>query len=77
MRTSENSGVWARPRSDTERPQDRPLHVQRPLEAWLSWCLALVCLVGIGAIVLGTLFELTRELVELGHHGSVSDNRAR
>ena len=71
--TTSDSGVWARPRSDSERPQDRPLNARRQLSAGLSWCLAFVCFVGIGAIMLGTLFELTGELVELGRHG---DQRA-
>ena len=66
--TSTDSGVWARPRSDKAQPQDRPLRVPRQLATWLSWCLALACFVGIGAIVIGTLLELTSELVELGHH---------
>jgi hypothetical protein len=74
MHISEDSGVWARPPADTRRPQDRPLPVQHRIAPWLSWCLALVCFVGIGALVLGTLFELTHELVELGHRGS--DSRA-
>lgn len=74
---STDSGVWARPRADTRRPQDRPLPGARRLSPWLSWCLTLALLVGIGAIVLGTLLELTTELVELGHQGEVSARRPR
>ena len=73
--TSTDSGVWARPRSDTRRPQDRPLRGPRQLSPWLGWCLALAFFVGIGAVVLGTLLELTTELVELGHHGDSSRTR--
>lgn len=73
--TSADSGVWARPRSGAGQRQDRPLRVPRRLSPWLSWCLALALFTGIGALVLGTLLELTSELVELGHHGSVSRTR--
>ena len=75
--TSSDSGVWARPRADHRRPQDCPLRAPPRLPSWLGWCLALAFLVGIGAIVLGTLLELTGELVELGHHASGSDTRTR
>jgi hypothetical protein len=75
--TSSDSGVWARPRADTGRPQDRPLLGARRLPPWLSWCLALAVFVGIGAIVVATLLELTSELVELGHSGESSARPAR
>ncbi len=75
MPSFEDSGVWARPRSDPRRPQDRPLRGPPQLSPWLSWCLALTFFVGIGAVVLGTLLELTTELVELGHHGDGSRTR--
>jgi hypothetical protein len=73
--TSSESGVWARPRADSGRPQDRPLHV--PFSPWFSWCLALALFVAVGASVLGTLLELASELVELGHQRSISDSRTR
>lgn len=69
---STDSGVWARPRADARRPQDRPLPGARRLSPWLGGCLAFALFVGIGALVLSTLLELTTELVELGHQGDVS-----
>jgi len=75
--TSSDSGVWARPRAGAGRRQDRPLRVPRQPSPWLGWCLALAFVVGIGAIVLGTLLELTGELVELGHQGNGSEARTR
>jgi hypothetical protein len=75
--TGSDSGVWARPRADAGRPQDRPLHGPRRLPSWLGGCLALALFVGTGALVIGTLLELTSELVELGHHRDGAEGRGR
>ena len=70
--TSTDSGMGARPRATSPRPQEGPLR-GAPWPAWLSWCAALLFFAGVVAIVCGTLLQLTRELVELGHHGGVAD----
>jgi hypothetical protein len=43
----------------------------------LSWSLALVLFIDMGAIVLGTLLELTSELVERGAHRTSLATHAR
>jgi hypothetical protein len=63
-----DSGVWARPDHVARRHQEGPLGGPERLPPWLGWCAALVFFIGVTAIVLGTLLQLTRELVELGHH---------
>ena len=64
--TSPDSGIWARSRTAPARRQEPPLRGS----AWLGWCAALLFFVGVVGIVYGTLLHLTRELVELGQHGS-------
>jgi hypothetical protein len=76
--TSPDSGIWARSRTAPARPQDSPLsdlderaqlaRLATRLSAWISWCATLVFCLALVAIVFGTLLQLTRELVALGHH---------
>jgi len=64
---SVDSGVWARPGAAVPRPQEGPLGGTARLPPWAGWCAAIAFCVTLAAIVLGTLLQLTRELVELGH----------
>jgi len=76
--TSSDSGIWARSDTAPARPQECPLSdlaaraqlapSATRLSAWISWCAALVFFFALVAIVFGTLLQLTRELVALGHH---------
>ena len=72
-----DSGIWARPGAVAARRQEGPLGGPQSLPPWVGWCAALALFVGAAAIVLGTLLQLTEQLLELGHPGihALSDER--
>ena len=65
-----DSGVWARPGAVAPRRQEGPLGGPASLPPWVGWCAALALFVAAAALVLGTLLQLSQELLELGHPGA-------